>query len=443
MNERALASKILLNFQQSLNRLDKIESKFLKNVPLTQNQKRHLKNLISGVLRHQTLLDWYISKLFKGDFQKLIEKGKCILRIGIYEFQYMDHIPPHATVNECVKLAKNQVNLKTSKLVNAILRNFLRQKDELIAQKEKDLKHNLAVLQSFPNWLIKRWTNYWGESFTKELCSALNELPVFTIRVNPQKIKMEEFENMLIAANIEFIKSAINNGCYYVKKIREIQQAGFFERGLCSVQDESAMIPARLFNFNKEDKFLDVCAAPGGKFTQILQENPRPGFAVAMDENIDRLRRLKENLERLDLQAFIVVADAKKLPFKIKFSKILLDVPCSGQGVIRKHPDIKWRRFEKDIKEFSELQKAILENTSEYLEKNGSIVYSTCSIDKDENENVVNHFLKTNSSFQKVENQALAQAAFSKIINDGFIRTFPNEHNMDGSFACLIKKTKS
>lgn len=441
MNERVLAYKILYQFQLSFDRLDNIENKVLSSFTLSSNQNRHLKNVVSGVLRHQLLLDWYISKLYKGDFKKLIEKARCVLQIGFYEFLFMDHIPDHATVNECVKLTKSQINLKTSKLVNAILRNYLRQKDELIISKKEDLHSNLSVLYSFPNWLIKRWISYWGKDITEELCSSLNEFPVFNVRINKQKITSAEFENLLKENDIEFLKSQINNNCFQIKKISEIKKAGFFDSGLCSVQDESAMIPVGLFEFIEDDSYLDVCAAPGSKFTQVLEQNPKLKLAIAVDENFGRLKRVKENIKRLGLNGYVIAADAKNLPFKIKFSKLLIDAPCSGLGVIGKHPDIKWRRTGNDIKEFSMLQKSILENASKFVLKNGSVVYSTCSIDKEENENVINYFLKSNSSeYIKNENPPSKANKLQSFIRDGFIQTFPHKHKMDGSFACLLVK---
>ena len=159
----------------------------------------------------------------------------------------------------------------------------------------------------------------------------------------------------------------------------------------------------QLLNLQKEDKFLDVCAAPGGKFTQVLETVPGINLAVAVDSDISRLKKVKQNLKRLELSGFLVAADARFLPFKIKFSRILIDAPCSGQGVIGKHPEIKWRRKEQEVAGFAQLQKEILASVTQLLAESGQIVYSTCSIDKAENENVVDDVLaKSGSSLEKL-----------------------------------------
>ena len=441
MNERVLAYKILYQFQLSLDRIDKIENIVLKNLTLNQNQYRYIRNVVSGVLRHLSLLDWYISKLYQGNFSKLILKAKTILRIGLYEFLFMPQVPDHATVNECVKIAKKKTNLKTSKLINAILRSCLRQKEELNFEKEKSLTDNFETTFSFPSWLVKRWIKIWGKEFVKKLCISFNELPVFNIRVNQSKITPQKFEEILIENEIEFVKSRFFSGCYQVAKIREIMKARLFNDGLCSVQNESAMIPINLFKFKKGDTFLDVCSAPGGKFTQVLEKEETSLLVVAVDENIERLKRVKENLKRLALNGMLVAADANNLPFKIQFSNILIDAPCTGQGVIGKHPDIKWRRLKKDIKAFALIQKSILQSVSKFVKNNGHLVYSTCSIDPEENEEIIESFLSENEAeFEKVESTP-SEIELSKIqIKEGFIRTFPNNNKLDGSFACLLKK---
>jgi 16S rRNA (cytosine967-C5)-methyltransferase len=441
MSERIAAYNILRQFEGSGSRLDVIEEKQISGTHLSVNERRHLKNLISGVLRNLSLLDWYVSKLYKGNFPKLLSKIKIILRLGLYEIIFMDHIPDHASVNEYVKMAKKNENERTGKLVNAILRSFLRQKN--ILEKEKSSKEgsDISTFYSFPKWMIKRWIGYWGAPFTKELCRALNEIPEFDVRVNQQKISLNDFKQLMKTNGIDYEESKRFTGYLTIKKVGRIREAGFFEKGFCSIQDESAAIPIKLLQIQKGDSFLDACAAPGSKFTQALEQCPELKIAVAIDTDLNRLKRVKENIQRLGLSGYLVAADARNLPFKNKFKKILVDVPCSGQGVIGKHPDIKWRRNEKEIEDFSKLQKNILTNISSYLQEKGSLVYSTCSIDKKENQKVIEFVVKEANSNLQIKNIDLERVDnFDDLIDGQFIKSFPHKNNMDGSFGAILKK---
>jgi len=214
-------------------------------------------------------------------------------------------------------------------------------------------------------------------------------------------------------------------------------QGGWIADGLCYVQDESASIPVRLLNPAENDWILDVCAAPGGKYTQILESNAKNISAVAVDSDHKRLKKVKENASGYPgRKCFYVAADGRKLPFKIKFDKILVDAPCSGLGVIRKRPDIKWRREMKDIVEFSGIQYDLLKEAAAFLKSKGKLVYSTCTIDELENTEVIKRFLEKQIQF-KLEKIPESLADYSA---SGFINTIPHRHHMDGSFAAILTR---
>ena len=203
------------------------------------------------------------------------------------------------------------------------------------------------------------------------------------------------------------------------------------------MQDESAHIPVELMDIQDGDIVLDMCAAPGGKFIQILQKQ-KSIIAIAVDVDKSRLKRVKENLKRLNLtNGFLVVADGTYLPFKPVFNKILLDAPCSGLGVIRKHPDIKWRRSEAEIQSFTKIQSELIEKAGNHLIKNGHMVYSTCTIDIDEDEKITNTFIEKNSNNFK---QITPPEFYNHLQKDGHIRTYPDAQDMDGSYCAIIKK---
>lgn len=439
MNERLLTYFILYNFEKTSSRLDDLTRDTFRNHTLSSQQKRYIKNISSGVLRIRNQLDFYISSLYHGKFSKLLLKVKSILRPALFEIMNLDNIPQHSSVDEYVKLAKKEINPKTASLVNAILRNFIRQREKL----EKDFSKitSAATRLNFPEWLFENWQNNWGSEFTEDLCRAFNEIPGFDLRINRQKITAEAFEKLLSAEEIAYSRSALP-GYYKIDHIGRVIEAGLLLNGLCSVQDESAAIPVKMLDLNKKDLFLDACSAPGGKFTQALENCPDIELAVAVDNDISRIRVVQDNLKRLDLKGFVVVADARNLPFKNKFTKILLDAPCSGQGIIGKHPDIKWRRKKEEIHVFNTLQNEILAALTEFLENSGTLAYATCSIDPAENERVMESFLLSHKEFDKsIDNNSKMKLPFGKV-DHGIFRTFPHLDQTDGSALCLLEKTR-
>lgn len=444
INERKIAYALLLKFNKNRQRLDQLEQIYLKEEGLTSEQKRNIKNSTSGVIRNLTLLDFFIAELYKGAFAKMFDKTKIVLRLGLYEIEFMPHIPEHASVNEYVKIARKIGGAASAKLVNAILRNFIRRRQELFKHKvltNPQTVKEISTCYSFPEWLIKRWVGYWGKEFTRELCAATNTLPEFDLRININKITLSAFCKILEKNGIEYSASNYFPNYITVKSTAAIRKLGLFEKGLCSVQDESAAIPVKRFKPRKKESFLDICAAPGGKFTQYLEEHS-PEIAIAVDSDFNRLKRINENLHRLDLAGFVVQADATNLPFKKKFDNILVDAPCSGTGVIAKHPDIKWRRNEQELKEFTHLQEDILEKAAQFLNQKGTIVYSTCSVDNFENDRVVKKIIQKKGNKLKPENVIPDNIPPNWVkSSDHFLKTFPSVHRMDGSFSAVLKKS--
>lgn len=442
MSERIAAFNILSSFEKSKKRLDVLENRELSNSSLSADERRHVKNLTSGILRHKSLLDYYAALLYKGNFNKLNSAIIIILRMGFYEICFMEHVPVHASVNECVGLAKNIVGEKAGSLVNAILRSFLRQKDKLTTLTKPVSLKEISQQYSFPQWILERWQKYWGSEFTRDLCASFNQAPFFDVRINPLKTNADNFKKLLDKHELEYKESERFPGYFKIRQAGKINSAGFFSDGLCSVQDESAAIPVNMLSLKKTDTFLDLCAAPGGKFSQALETIPDISLAIAIDSDLSRLKRVKENLLRLGLKGFLIAADAVNLPLKIQFDKILLDAPCSGQGVIGKHPDIKWRRTLQEINIFSDLQKLLLNAAVKYLNPGGKIVYSTCSIDSKENEQVVESVMNENNMLSFYESPEMKSSSIKDLVKNHFIKTFPNQHEMDGSFACLLEKKR-
>jgi len=439
---RALAYKILLEFDKHRPRLDEVIEKTLTNTTLDNRQRRFLRHLISGTVRNLIYLDWLIARLYSGRFRKMLQKQKALLRLALYELTGMQSVPERATLYEYGELARKFIGPSGLKVVNGILRGFLRRRNELQPQKLiSDPAERISVRYSFPLWMVKRWLSFWGEEETEALCRKLNEPPQFELHVNTNKISLERFKTLLTEKKIDFHPSPYFPDVLAVSDIQAVRQAGWFEQGYCLVQDESAHIPVEVLQPAAGETVLDVCAAPGGKYAQILEKQQGRGLVVAVDIDLRRLKRVKENVQHLGLKGGVFVcADARFMPFKTSFDKILLDAPCSGLGVIRKHPDIKWRRDFEEIVEFSQLQSTLLQASFELLKTGGRLVYSTCTVDYMENENVVRDFADRLSRQVKLLEPPETLPGDK---TESFLRTFPHKHNTDGSFCALIKKISS
>ena len=437
---RESAYQIALQFEQTQRRLDQLLTPELKRFSEDARARNFIRAMVSGSTRHLLYLDWISAQLYHGKFKKMLNKTKVVLRLALYEIIFMDSIPEHATVNEYVKLARKKLGNRTAGMVNGLLRSYLREKEKLQPQiKIAEPAERISITHSFPLWLVKRWIELWGNEETERLCAALNRPPQFDLTIHEQRISVDKFKKLLDDKGIAYRVSAHFKNILAVQEMQQIIAGGWLEAGFCSVQDESAVIPVQLLNPGKGDLLLDVCSAPGGKYLQILED--QPGIAVAADMDLRRLKQVKKNVQRRGLKgAAYVCADGRHLPFKPVFNKILLDAPCSGLGVIRKHPDIKWRRTMQEIVDFSVLQQAILSSSSTVLRPGGYLTYGTCTLGPLENETVVRTF----ELQQKTQFRRFPLPSFVKpFVSGEAIHTFPQLHGTDGSFCVLFQKTNA
>jgi 16S rRNA (cytosine967-C5)-methyltransferase len=440
ISAREVAFQILLEFENTKQRAELLVFQKLVKYKLSNKEKKFLYNLCFGVIRNFSLLDWKSGKFFQGNYKKALNKFKTILRLAIFEIDFLTHIPPHATVNEYVNIAKKKLHRQSAAKLNGILRNYLRQGKGLSPAKNfKYLETQLAVEYSFPEWMIKRWLSLWGESETRMLCQTLNNRPLFDLRINTTIINPQEFIKILQENNISYEKSIYYNEVIKVSDVQTVENLNLFKRGLCSVQDESALMILDLIMPSEHELILDACAAPGGKYTGLLEKTRSKIRIAALDIDKARLNKLRLNCVRLGFDKFrLVQGDACQPPFFNKFNKILVDAPCSGLGTIQKHPDIKWRRCYSELFEFQELQLRILESVSKLIAAEGELIYSTCTIDPAENEFVVEKFMERNSGRFEIMPPPKQLAGF--ISEAKYIRTFPHKHQMDGSFAVRLKR---
>jgi len=435
---RESAYEILRTFERNKPRLDELLTAVYAERGMDENERRFLKNLTSGVLRHLLYLDWMAAFFVRANYKKMLTKNKIILRLAFYERLFLKQIPSYATVNEYVNLAKHRCGLPFARRLNAILRNFDRApKKPNVQEQVKDVALQISIRYSFPLWLVKRWLGFWGAEETERLCGALNQVPEFDLVVNERIISVARFKEYLQKKNISFRQPQPNENLLMTSDVQAVAANGWFEKGYCRIQDKSARLPVALLNLEPADLVLDMCAAPGGKFMQILESGAQ---AVAVDINLPRLKKVRQNARRLGSgKAWFVCADGRRLPFRKSFTKILLDAPCSGLGVIRKHPDIKWRREFNQLMEFAGLQQALLKQAALWLLPGGRLVYSTCTLDYLENENICQTFIKKNTAQFEY---APVDEKFKNYRSGPYLRTFPHRHQSDGSFCAVFQKKR-
>ncbi|MBQ7986001.1 MAG: 16S rRNA (cytosine(967)-C(5))-methyltransferase RsmB [Clostridia bacterium] len=378
--------------------------------------------LVYGVVRRKLTLDYIISRYSKVKIKKLSKYVLLILRMGVYQLYFTDKIPESAAVNESVKLAKKYCG-KSSGFVNGILHSVIRGKDTL--EYPKDKIENLSVKYSFTEEMVEL---FWDTGFCEELLDALNGEPETTVRVNT--LKNEELET-------ECEVSQIYSGARILKGT-DIANNPDYQKGRIIVQDIAAMMASLALSPKPNDTCIDMCASPGGKTTHLAELMENKGRIYAFDIHPHKIEIINKNAERMGISIIDAkVGDALKLNQELigKADKVLADVPCSGLGIIRRKPDIKWNKDE--IETLPEIQLKILENASKYLKDGGELVYSTCTILRRENEDVVMRFLEENKDFELLPIELPQKLARE---NKGYITLYPNIDGTDGFFICKVKR---
>ncbi len=386
-----------------------------------------IRNLVYGVLENKMLLDYIIDKLLKKSIKSLKINDKIILEMAIYQLGYMDSVPEYAAVNESVSMAKKYCRGRAG-FINGVLRNYIRNKNNIkLPDKNKDIIKYLSVKYSFEPWIIKLWEKQYGIEETENLLIASQEKPEVSVRVNLLKITRQELIEKLRDEGIEAIESKISESALKITKGENIIENKLYQQGFYSIQDESSIKTIEIFKPEKNDIVVDVCAAPGGKTLAISEMMENQGKVLARDVYDRKLKIIQREANRLDIDIIQVKnQDATKLDENMleKVDKVLIDVPCSGLGVIRRKPEIKYKKKSEDFLKLPEKQFEILVSSSKYVKKGGIIQYSTCTNNKDENQKVVEKFLMENSKFEKVEEKEF----------------LPHIHGTDGFYCCKMKR---
>jgi len=398
-----------------------------------------LTELVYGTLRMRCRLDWIIAQHYRGDFSTLEIPVRNILRTGIYQLFFTDRIPAFAAVNEAVGVAKKSCPAAAG-LVNAILRNVLREKERIAwPEMAKDPGRAIAVLHSHPRWLVERWLDRYGIDETIAVCRANNEIPPLAVRVNVLKTSREKAVAALAAEGITAETTRFSqDGIILTTPAAGLRETAAFLDGLIRVQDEASQLVARLCAPLPGERVLDLCAGAGGKTLHLAALMKNRGKITAVDLRPDKLRLLAAETGRLGVT--IVENDpgnATRTPeaFYGAFDRVLLDAPCSGLGTLRRNPEIRWRIAPADLEKCSQVQRRLLRSAALYVKSGGRLAYTTCAVTPEENENVVADFLSDHHAFTRISPEGIPPELIDA---DGFFRTFPHRHGTDGFFGALF-----
>ncbi|NLK93796.1 MAG: 16S rRNA (cytosine(967)-C(5))-methyltransferase RsmB [Clostridiales bacterium] len=438
MNSRKLAIQILDRILNEGSYSNITLSNKLKENQLLDKDKALVTELVYGTIRRLKTLDMIIASFVK-DISIMDRNTLNILRVAIYQMQFLDKVPSYAACNEAVELAK-EISEKDGKLVNGILRSYS-EKDGIIELDFRNKIDEMAYEFSFEPWMIRMFIKQYGEQETLRLLHGLNIVPKVTVRVNALKSDYEEVFDELESLGYEVLEGAVCPEAICIKGGKSIEENPLFKEGKITVQDESAMVVAPLLDLEEGDVLIDVCSAPGGKTTHAAELLQNTGEILAFDLHKNKLELIKENANRLGITNIkLGEMDATKLNTDLisKANKILVDIPCSGLGIIRKKPEIKWTKTRKDLKELVNIQRMIMDNSWEYLQKGGIMVYSTCTLNKEENQENIEWFLEKhkNATIEKIFIGKNDNIKYDRL---GTITIFPDE-NMDGFYIAKLRK---
>lgn len=423
----ALKSLYEINIKQAYSNI--VLDKFINEnrEKLSNLDINFISELVYGVVTWKLTLEYIIQKYSKTKIKKMSDWVKNILYLGSYQIIFLDKVPKSAAVNESVNLCK-KYNFKSVGLVNAILRKIEKSDYKEISNITNSITR-ISLKYSMPEWIVKKFCDEYGEEETANICQNLNLRPNISVRINRLKGKMDLGEKGIL----EDFRTI--TGTKNITKTKE------YIEGNITIQDEAAGLSSFVLAPKEGEIVLDACSAPGGKTTYLAELMHNKGKIVAWDIYEERLKQVEQNAKRLGIDIIQTeVHDATKLKeeYVEKFDKILLDVPCLGLGVIRRKPDIKWNRQEEDIKEISDIQFNILKTCSKYLKKNGTLVYSTCSMLKEENDAIIEKFIKE-ENFETVNIEEQIPNEFSKITTNNMVQFLPSQ-NHDGFFITMLKK---
>ena len=401
--------------------------------PLDARDRRWTQELVFGMLRQRSVLDAYLSERVKGGLVRLDPDLADLLRLGAYQLLSMRSVPAYAAIAQTVELAKQRHGIGASKLANAVLRRVDRERNELTLPTLTDPVDALALTHSHPRWLVARWVARWGAAETELLLIANNTEPSIVAR--PYGIVREQLEAMLESAGIDVSESPLLRDSIQLPHGISLTELGAFRKGLFFVQDPASTLVTQYADIPPDARVADLCAAPGGK---TLELSRTASMVVAGDRNLNRTQRLIENLRRVEARNISsIVMDARN-PAVGEMDAVLIDVPCTGTGTLRRHPDARWRLRISDLAVMAALQRSILRAAAAVVRPGGLLIYSTCSLEPEENDAQIESFLAERGEWQLEPPSEGAVPA--SVLDAGRLRVLPQRSGVDGAFAARLRR---
>jgi len=439
---REIILTILVKIDSKQNYINIILSKLLDKKKMITRDAAFITEITYGVVRNRNKLDWVLSQFSTKPLSETAVSIRNILRMSVYQLLFLDKVPYYAVCNESVQLAKKYGNPGIAKFVNGVLRNIIRNRENIRwPDKEKETALHISTTYSHPLQIVKRWLKRFGFTDTVRICQANNSIPTLVIRTNTLKISRSNLKGILEKENISVREGLFTEEALHVKGLPNVTKFSAYLEGLFQIQDEASILVSHLLDPSPGEFVIDVCSAPGGKATHLAQLMANRGSILAMDSSKSRLLMVKDNCRRLGIDILKTrqnngaVLDEKYLK---SADKVLADVPCTGLGVIRRKPDLRWQTYNtKRFEKLTELQGKILDIASNYLKVGGKLVYSTCSTEPEENEEVVSRFLEKHTNFELenlskfIKERKLPAHESSRHNQKKFIQTLPGFSNID------------
>ncbi|HKO22276.1 MAG TPA: 16S rRNA (cytosine(967)-C(5))-methyltransferase RsmB [Candidatus Eisenbacteria bacterium] len=437
---REVALQVLLAVETRSAYSDRVLETKLREAALSPKDAALVTTLVQGSIRYKALLDHHLEHLTRGGWERLPGPIRAALRLGAYQVLVLTRIPASAAVHESVELAKRYGHPGTAGLANAVLRRLAAGERAPLPDRDSDPAGYLAVVHSHPRWLVSRWLDRYGVEEAEQLLAADNEEPSVSVRANAHRIRVAELAKLLEAEGVGS-KPGPNGGPVLVLEGGFVaSRSPLFRDGLLSLQDEAEASVPGLLDIKAGDRALDLCAAPGGKASQMAERVAPGGRLTAVEIQPGRARALRENLvHRLRLPGIdVVLADARTAPFAQPFDGVLLDAPCTGLGVLRRRADARWRKEESDIARMAALQSTLLDRAAGLTRPGGVLVYSVCSLEPEETDRVVASFLERTPAFRMEDARPYLPSGFAS--PEPVLRATPHRHGTDGVFAARLRR---
>lgn len=438
ISAREIALRVLVDYPGRAKPEDLLQQYLCKS-HLDHRERALATQIVSGTIKFRRRLDFVIKQLSHRK-RVVSQVALNVLRLSLYQLMFLDRVPDYSATNEGVALAKKYGSQFEANYVNAILRRYLREKDAIeFPELDKDPISHISIVYSLPNWLVRRWLDRYSRDEVIGLAQACNRIPEIGLRVNLMRATVEEVKRLLEQEGAEIVSTGFGGlPHFYVRGIGPLDATQAYRLGLVQVQDAASTLIGNLVSPSQASVIIDLCSAPGGKATHLYEIVKGNAIVVANDVSMKRLVDVRANAQRLGHKSMrYTICDARNPCFK-KADFVLVDAPCTGLGVLARRWDLRWTKRESDIRRMSSLQKQILRSAITVASKGGIVVYTTCSIEPEENQEVVEEVLRGPEDVELVDIKGLVPD--DVIIGLGTMQTLPHLHNVDGMFGARLRK---